>query len=308
MNTRQTAALLLLSAVWGASFLFIRVAAPVLGPFPLMAARVLIAAAALWAFALFRRTPVAVAPYWKRLLVLGLVHAAAPFALIAAAEIHLSASMAAVLVAAQPLFAALFGAIWLDERITAKRVAGVVLGLCGVGVLMGWSPVALDRSTALSAGATLAAAACYAMGGIYTKRRLAEAPVLTLALGQQLGAAVWLAVPAALALPRASVSHAAIAALLGLALVSTALAYLLFFWLIGQVGPVKTSTVTYVIPAFGVLWGTLFLNELPTAGVLAGLGCILTSILLVNNTAPRASLASPAPSGVPPRAPACGEG
>jgi drug/metabolite transporter (DMT)-like permease len=104
------------------------------------------------------------------------------------------------------------------------------------------------------------------------------------------------------------VSHAAIAALLGLALVSTALAYLLFFWLIGQVGPVKTSTVTYVIPAFGVLWGTLFLNELPTAGVLAGLGCILTSILLVNNTAPRASLASPAPSGVPPRAPACGEG
>jgi drug/metabolite transporter (DMT)-like permease len=307
MNVRQTTALLLLSAVWGASFLFIRVAAPVLGPLPLMAARVLIAAGALWAFALLRGMPAAVAPYWKQLLVLGLVHAAAPFALIAAAEIHLSASMTAVLVASQPLFVALIGATWLDERITSKRVAGLLLGLGGVGVLMGWSPVALDRTTAMSVGATLAAAACYAAGAIYTKRRLAKVPALTLALGQQLGAAVWLTVPAALVLPRATVSSAAIAALLGLALISTALAYLVFFWLIAQIGPVRTSTVTYIIPVFGVLWGALFLNERPTTGVLVGLGCILGSLLLVNAAPLRAPAASPAPSGVPPRAPACGE-
>ena len=135
MNARQVAALLLLAAVWGASFLFIRVAAPVLGPFPLMAGRVLIAAGALWWFARLRRTPIALAPYWRRLLVLGLVHAAAPFALIALAEIHLSASMAAVLVAATPLFAALIGGIWLEERVSPKRVAGLLLGLGGVGVL-----------------------------------------------------------------------------------------------------------------------------------------------------------------------------
>ncbi|MCI0355090.1 MAG: DMT family transporter, partial [Acidobacteria bacterium] len=177
MNARQVAALLLLSAVWGASFLFIRVAAPVLRPFPLMAGRVLIAAGALWLFASLRRTPLALRPYWKRLLVLGLVHAAAPFALIAIAETHLSASMTAVLIAAQPLFAALIGGIWLNQRISPKQVAGLLLGLGGVGVLMGWSSVALTDSVALSAVATLAAAVCYAFGGIYAKRRLSDAPV-----------------------------------------------------------------------------------------------------------------------------------
>ncbi|HUR94412.1 MAG TPA: DMT family transporter [Gemmatimonadales bacterium] len=109
MNPRQLAALLFLAAVWGASFLFIRVAAPVLGPFPLMAGRVLIAAGALWLIGRARRLPVALRPYWRQLLVLGLVHAAAPFALIAIAEIRLTASMAAVLIAAQPLLAALIG-------------------------------------------------------------------------------------------------------------------------------------------------------------------------------------------------------
>ena len=289
MSARQVAALLLLAAVWGASFLFIRVAVPMLGPFPLMAGRVLIAAVALWWFARLRRMPIALAPYWRRLLVLGLVHAAAPFSLIALAEIHLSASMAAVLVAATPLFAALIGGVWLEERVTTKRVAGLLLGLGGVGVLMGWSPVVLNASVALSVAATLTASACYAVGGIYARRRLSDAPVLTLAFGQQLAAAVWLAAPAVWALPRAAASTAAIGALLALALVSTALAYLVFFWLNAQVGPVKTSTVTYIIPVFGVLWGTLFLGESATAGVLTGLGCILTSLLLVNSVPSRAT-------------------
>ncbi len=305
MNARQVAALLLLSAVWGASFLFIRVAAPVLRPFPLMAGRVLIAAGALWLFASLRRTPLALRPYWKRLLVLGLVHAAAPFALIAIAETHLSASMTAVLIAAQPLFAALIGGIWLNQRISPKQVAGLLLGLGGVGVLMGWSSVALTDSVALSAVATLAAAVCYAFGGIYAKRRLSDAPVLTLALGQQLGAAVWLAAPAVWALPRTTVSSTAIAALLGLALLSTALAYLVFFWLLGQIGPIKTSTVTYVIPIFGVVWGTLFLREPPTVGVLAGLASILTSLLLVNNVPLGPSVVSSAISAIGPRARSC---
>lgn len=294
MNTRQLAALFMLAAVWGASFLFIRVAAPLLGPFPLMAARVMIAALALWAFALFRRTPVSLAPYWKRLLVLGLVNAAAPFALIAAAEIHLTASMAAVIIAAQPLFAVLINAIRFDEAISPKRIAGLVLGMTGVGVLLGWSPIVLDRSTVLSIGATLGGAVCYATGGIYARRRLSDAPVLTLALGQQLGATVWLVIPAAVTLPSVTVSIEAIASLLGLALLSTAFAYVVFFWLIGEIGPVKTFTVTYVIPIFGVLWGAMFLNEHPTTGVLVGLGCILASLLLVNNVSLRKRFPAPA--------------
>lgn len=289
MNARHMAALVFLAAVWGASFLFIRVAAPVMGAFPLMAARVLIAAAALWLIARARRTPIVLRPYWKQLLLLGLVHAAAPFSLIAMAEIRLTASMAAVLIAAQPLLAALIGGIWLNEPISSRRAAGLLLGLMGVAVLVGWSPMVIDRPVALSIAATLLAAVCYAIGGLYARRRMSGAPVLTLALGQQLGALAWLVVPAAITLPRATLNADAIGALLALALVCTALAYLIFFWLLGQVGVVKAATVTYIIPVFGVVWGTVLLHEALSAGIVAGLGCILLSLVLVNN-APLRSL------------------
>ena len=283
MNARQLAALLFLAAAWGASFLFIRVAAPVLGPFPLMAGRVLLAAGALWAIARARRTPVALRPYWKQLLVLGLVHAAAPFALIAAAEVRLTASMAAVLIAAQPLFVVLIGGVCFGEPVSLRRATGLFLGLLGVAVLVGWSPLALDRTVALSIAATLVAALCYAAGSVYARRRMAEVPVLTLALGQQLAAAVWLAVPAAIVLPRAHLTAGAVGAMTALALVCTALAYLTFFWLLGQVGAVKAATMTYVIPVFGVVWGTALLHEPLSMGVVAGLGGILLSLVLVNN-------------------------
>jgi drug/metabolite transporter (DMT)-like permease len=117
---------------------------------------------------------------------------------------------------------------------------------------------------------------------VYAKRRLADAPVLTLAFGQQLSAAVWLLVPGLATLPRVAPSAAAILALLALALVSTALAYVLFFWLLASAGAVKSSTSAFLIPAFGVLWGSLFLGERPTSGVLGGLACVLVSLVLVN--------------------------
>jgi drug/metabolite transporter (DMT)-like permease len=291
MNAAQLAALLSLAAMWGASFLFIRIAAPVLGPFPLMEARVLIAAASLWLFAAARRSRTEIASYWKQLLLLGLVHAAVPFALIAMAEVHISASTAAMLIASQPLFVALFSGAWLNEAITGRRAAGLLLGMCGVAIMVGWNPATPDRTNAFAIAGVLMAAICYALGSIYAKKRLSHAPAMTSALGQQLGAAVWLAVPAGLSLPHARVTLGALAALLMLALVCTAMAYLLFFWLIAQVGAVKTSTVTYIIPVFGVLWGTAFLREAVTGGMVTGLACILISLALVNRV--------PAPSTVP---------
>ena len=282
MNPRQISALLFLGAAWGASFLFIRVAAPVLGPFPLMAGRVCIAAGALWSFSRMRGAPVTLRPYWRRLLVLGLVHAALPFALIATAEIHLTASMAAMLIAAQPLFAALIGVLWLGEPISARRGTGLLLGLGGVAILVGWTPGGLDRAALWSVVASLSGALAYAAGGIYARRRLSDAPPLTLALGQQLGAAVWLVPPALIYLPDARVTTVAVAAMVTLALLSTAVAYVVFFWLLGEVGPVRTFTVTYVIPVFGVGWGVLFLGERPSVGMSVGLVAILLSLVLVN--------------------------
>jgi len=299
MRWKEIAAFLLLAALWGASFLFIRIAVPSLGPFPLMAGRVLLAAGALWAFGAARSRPIVLRPYARRLLILGFVHAAAPFALIAAAEMHLTASMAAMLLAVQPLFVMLLSVLFLGDLLSAARGIGVLLGLLG-GVLVGWSPAGLDAPALLSAGAVLLGALLYAAGSLYVKHRMWGTPVLTLALGQQLGAAAWLLPPALLTAPGASVRADALAALVALAVFSTAAAYVLFFWLIGRVGAVRTATVPYAIPVLGVCWGALFLGEPLTPGAVAGLGCILLSLALVNHgsgTALRRVVPLPAPEG-----------
>jgi len=286
MRPRELAALAALGALWGASFLFIRIAAPVLGPFPLMAGRVLLAAATLWGFAAARRIRLDFASYWRRLLLLGLCHAAVPFALVAAAEVHLSASQAAVLLAAQPLFTALLGTRF-GELMTARRWVGLGLGVAGVAVLVGWTPSGFDRTTLLADAAVLAAAFLYAAGTVYSQRRLGDVPIFTLALGQQIAAAAWLALPALVALPRARFEPAAMAAMVALAVLSTAIAYQLFFWLVARVGAARTAQVNYLIPGFGVLWGATFLGERFGASQLLGLAVVLASLPLAAGEAPR---------------------
>jgi drug/metabolite transporter (DMT)-like permease len=151
----------------------------------------------------------------------------------------------------------------------------------GVTVLVGWSPIAFTSATALGVLAMLLAAASYSAAGVYTKRRLAGAPASTLALGQQLAAGVWLVAPALVRLPQAHPTPAALWALAGLAVLSTALAYPLYFYLIAHVGPTKASSVTYVVPVFGMAWGALFLGEPITGGMVAGFLCIAGSMALV---------------------------
>lgn len=124
MKTKDLAALVILAALWGSSFLFIRVAVPSFGPAPLAVSRVMLGAVLLAAFAAIARRPLVLRPYAKRLLVLGAINAALPFVLIGAAELHITASFAAVLTATVPLFAALFSVVWLGERMTPARVAG----------------------------------------------------------------------------------------------------------------------------------------------------------------------------------------
>ena len=198
MTLLDLALLLGLATLWGGSYFFIRIAVPAFGPAALVALRVVIGGLLLWAFARARRQHIALRPHLPRLAILGLLNAALPYLLISAAELHLTASFAAILGATVPLFAAALGARLLDERLSVIRVGGLLMGVVGVAVIVGWGPMSLDRTTLLAVVAMLAASASYAGAGIYTKLRLHGVPTYTLALGQQLGAFVWLAVPGAL--------------------------------------------------------------------------------------------------------------
>ena len=275
-------ALLVLGAAWGGSFLFIRIAVPAFGPVPLMAARVALAALVLAGLAAARGRAVELRPHWRGLLVLGAANAALPFVLIAAAEVHLTASLASILNAAIPLWAAVIGAFGYGDRLTGGQRAGLGVGVVGVVALVGWTPLRWTPEAGWAVAAMVAATASYAWAGIYASRAMAGVPRPTLVLGQQVAAAAWLVVPALAAAPAARPTAVATGALLGLVVVSTVVAYQLFFHLLERVGPTRTYTVTYLVPVFGVLWGWLLLDEPLTWGMLVGACGVGTSLVLVN--------------------------
>jgi len=286
MSAKDLGALVLLGMLWGGSFLFIRVAVPVLGPFVLVELRVGLAALALVLYAVAVGRVPKLRGRWREFVLIGALNAALPFSLISAAEIELTASLAAILNSTTVLFTSLVAAAWMGERLTKGRVGGVILGIAGVAVLVGWDPVALNGPVLLSVGAMLCGSLCYGLGAVYTKRTFAGVPSLALAVGQQAAAATILLPLAAVSPPAEAPSLIVVLSVLGLALLSTAVAYLLYFYLISSVGPTKTSTVTFLVPVFGLLLGVLLLNEPVGAGTLAGLGIILLSVALVIGIVP----------------------
>ena len=281
MKPGDLGALLLLSALWGGSFLFIRVAVPVLGPVTLVEVRVLLAGLALVAYAAATVGVPDLRSRWRQYATIGTLNSAIPFALISTAELHLTASLASILNATSPLFSALIAAIWIGDALTVRKTIGLVLGFAGVAVLVGWSPLPLTATVVLSVGASLLAAAFYGLAGVYTKARVTGAPPLALAIGSQLSAALVLLPLVPLAPPTRAQSGNVVLCMLALALFSTALAYLLYFRLIVNVGPTKALTVTFLVPIFGVTWGALFLGESITLSTLAGCAIILAGTALI---------------------------
>jgi drug/metabolite transporter (DMT)-like permease len=279
----------MLSVLWGGSFLFIRVAVPALGPFLLVELRVGLAAAALLLYALAAGSMPKIRGRWRSFLVLGFLNAAVPFSLISAAETHLTASLAAILNSTTVMFTAIVAAVWMGDALTARKAIGIVLGIVGVSVLVGWDPLPLNGFVLLAVAAMLLASLSYALGATYAKQSFSGIPPVGMALGQ-LGGAVALLLPlAVVSLPERAPSIVVIFSMLGLAFLSTAVAYLIYFRLIENVGPTSTVTVTLLVPVFGLLFGVLLLEEPFGPGTLAGLGIILTSVVLITGIAPRKS-------------------
>ncbi len=279
MKSLDLLELLLLGAVWGASFLFMRVAAPAFGPLPLIAVRVAIAAAFLSAVLAWRGQLGALRGTGSRMLLLGVVNSALPFTLFAFATLSLPAGFTAVLNATAPLFGALVAWLWLAQRLSPRQTLGLGLGLLGVVILV-WHKLTLQIDLP-AVGAGLLGALGYGFASHFTRRHLAQVPPLAVAAGSQIAASLVLALPALYLGPRSTPSANGWACALTLGIFCTGLAYVMYFRLLARVGPTQAMLVTYLIPVFGILWGYLFLSEPLAPRMLLGLAVILTGTAIV---------------------------
>ncbi len=315
MKTSHLRDLLLLSALWGASFLFMRITAPEFGPVPMAALRVAGATLLLLPLLAWRGELAALRAHWRRLLVVGVTNSALPFALFGYAALHLTGGLAAIFNAATPLCGALIAWAWLHEHLSRWRIAGLALGFVGVAGLalvkagateVSWAVTVSAAHAEPGAGAAgftlgglamggpaLAVAACllapmfYGFAACYTRRFLLGVPSMAVATGSQLFAALALAIPAAISWPAQSPSAHAWAMLAVLATACTGLAYILYFRLIAGAGAAFAMTVTYLVPAFAVVWGAIFIGEQLTAAMLLGCAVILTGTALATGLLPR---------------------
>ena len=281
MKTKDIGALLVLSALWGGSFLCMRIAAPVLGPIVLIELRVLIAGIALLLYVGLTRNFLDLRARWRQYFIIGIINSALPFTLVATAELYLTAGFAAILNATTPLFGAIVAAIWIKETLTKNKIIGLLLGLAGVTVLVGWSPLPFSLAIMLSIVASLTAAACYGLAAVYTKVRAQGANSVAVATCSQLGASLFLLPVTVVAPPQHIATPLVLLAVAILALLCTAVAYLLYFQLIANIGPTRAVTVTFLSPVFGVLWGILLLHEMLTWSIIIGFAIILSGAGLV---------------------------
>ena len=279
MSRRDLAELTLLAALWGASFLFMRLSAADFGPVVLAFLRVAGAALLLLPLLLARGEWPALQQHWRAIALVGVVNSALPFVLFMAAALVLSAALMAIFNATAPIWTALLGWLWLHDKLARARWLGLAIGLLGVlGLSWGradFNPGALGISPASGIAACLLASVCYGIGGTLSRKYLVGVAPLAVATGSQVSAALVLVLPALWWWPTSPPSAMAWASAAALAVACTGLAYVLYFRLIAHAGAANAVSVTFLIPAFAMLWGWLFLAEQPTGTMLAGCAVIL---------------------------------
>ena len=276
MKISDLCELLLLAAVWGASFLFMRIAAPVIGPVLLIELRVLIAGLILLLLSLRLNLLPEICQQLVPLLVVGCINSAIPFLLFAIASLYLPAGFSSILNATAPLFGTLIAGLWLRERLSVGQFIGLIIGFSGVTILVGWTSIPINLSFIFSIGAGLTASLLYAIAAPYTKQKLSGVSPITVATGSQLSATLILFPITPFFLPEALPSPKIVLVTIALGILSTALAYVMYFRLIANIGASKALTVAYLIPLFAMLWGALVLGEPITRSMIVGCSLILS--------------------------------
>ncbi len=262
----------LLAAIWGSSFLFMRFSVVEFGVLPTAAARVGIAAAFLLPLVALRGQWPAFRQHWKGVCAIGLINSGIPFALFAFALLSITTGLSGILNATVPLFGALVAWLWLKDRPTGSRVLGLAIGFAGVAMLAWDKATFKPDASGIAPGwavlACLLATVFYGIAASATKRYLMGIPPLVQAAGSQLGATIGLALPALWLWPAQMPGTRAWLALLVLGVLCTGIAYILYFRLIGNLGPARALAVTFAVPVFAVVYGALFLQEAVTPWML----------------------------------------
>jgi drug/metabolite transporter (DMT)-like permease len=287
--SRYWPSLILLAAIWGASYLFIKVAVDEIAPAPMMAVRTLLAAAVLIGYVVWRfgrdRAAAELRAAWRHCLVLGVLNAALPFWLIAWGEQHIDSGLAAVVQSSVPIFNALLVLRFLPhERLSRTRAFGLAIGIAGVAVVAGIHPEGGGLAVA-GAVAVVASSLSYAGAGVYGQRAVSGTAGPVLAAGSMLAGGLILTPVAAFQLPAEIPSLEATASVLALSLLGTAVAQLILFRMLALHGSSRLSLVTYLMPGFALVYGALLLDERITPAILGGLVLILGGVTIASGKA-----------------------
>jgi drug/metabolite transporter (DMT)-like permease len=284
MNAASIVDFVLLAAIWGSSFLFMRVAVVEFGALPTAAVRVAVASLFLLPLLWWRGLGPQLRRHWKAILAVGLLNSGIPFALFSFALLSITTGLSAILNATVPLFGAVVAWLWLKDRPTGSRTLGLAVGFLGVA-LLAWDKASFrpDASGVAPGWAVLAclgATICYAIAASATKRYLTGIPPLVTATGSQIGATLGLALPALWFWPAQMPGTQAWLAVIVVGILCTGVAYVLYFRLIEQTGPARALAVTFAVPVFALLYGAMFLGESVTPWMLLCGGIIVCGTAL----------------------------
>ncbi|WP_158768508.1 DMT family transporter [Paraglaciecola sp. L1A13] len=290
MQARHFIELIFLAGIWGAAFIFTRTATPEFGPISLITMRAGIASLILLPFVCNRLALAQITKHWQGILIVGLTNTAIPFCLFSYSLLHIGAGYASVMNATAPMFGALIGLLWLKQRISGLAVVGLVIGFMGVAILSAAQAAAFNALAVLPTLATLGATALYGYAGCFTKQYLSDVSPMALAAGSLFAATLCLLPLNIWFMPSSLPSSSSWIDAIALGSLCTALAYLLYFRLIANVGPSNALMVAYLIPAFGIMWGIILLGETFTMLMWAGVVLVISGVVLATGIIERRRL------------------
>ena len=280
MELRYWVILTFLGAVWGSAFIFIKVAAPEFGAIGLVQARLTIASLVFIPILIRKKYLILLKPAWKHSLVLAVTNNAIPFSLFSYGSFGADSNILAILNATTAFNTMIIALLWLGEKVTLKQVFGLVLGFIGVIILV--NPESSSTSI-ISALFCLIGAACYSFSTVFIQKYSEKTDKMVL-IGWSIIFSCFIMIPFTLLnLPSQIPSTNALLSATWLGSISTGLAFFGYVYLIEKIGAVKTSTVAYFLPVFGIIWGAVFLNEVITGGIILGCATILIGVFFATS-------------------------